>query len=43
MSCIDCEFWRPTISKFIGECRVDMETKMGHQHCSWFKKREAEG
>jgi len=37
--CIDCEHWTPTISKFIGECGPDMETKMAHQTCAWAKPR----
>ncbi|MBA7602425.1 hypothetical protein ES703_09514 [subsurface metagenome] len=42
MTCVDCRHWTPTIPGVIGECGPDMETKMAHQHCVWFEKKEAD-
>ena len=39
-TCGTCKWWTPTVRDVVGECELDMETKMReHQACVWFKER----
>ena len=39
--CNNCRWWTPISIGVIGECEIDMETKMRHQTCTRFEERKA--